>query len=75
MRVLPFSNECRPGTWKGGLIGGGRRIALVTCPDCGNSASLRGHTIRADGCVEPSLDCPHDSCTFHDWVKLEGWTP
>ena len=50
-----------------------QRTANVSCPTCGQVASLSGHSIAADGMVTPSLVCPYPGCTFHEYVKLEGW--
>lgn len=50
-----------------------KETAHVSCPSCGNPASLVGHTIARDGRVEPSLICPHPPCEFHEWVTLIGW--
>jgi hypothetical protein len=47
-----------------------RHIVFVTCPGCGVEGRLQ-HDVSDDGKVSPSLDCP--SCSFHEWVKLEGW--
>ncbi len=47
--------------------------AHLSCPDCGETASLGDHTIDADGLVNPSLVCPHKGCAFHEFVVLEGW--
>jgi hypothetical protein len=33
----------------------------------------RVHTVADDGTVSPSLVCPFAPCTFHEFVKLEGW--
>ncbi|KKM62202.1 hypothetical protein LCGC14_1523990 [marine sediment metagenome] len=27
----------------------------------------------ADGTVTPSLGCPNPACSFHEFVKLDGW--
>ena len=69
-----------PGQWRpGNITPTGKlddvmnRTANVSCPDCGQAASLSGHTISADGSVSPSLICPHNGCTFHDHIKLEEW--
>ena len=51
----------------------GGRSAMVACPGCGQLASLSEHAIAADGTVSPSLICPYDGCSFHEWVRLEGW--
>lgn len=50
-----------------------QRSASVACPDCGRTASLSGHDIADDGTVTPSVVCPYEGCSFHDYVKLEGW--
>ena len=61
------------GLWKG-AVRDGSRTANVSCPGCGKIASLIDHSIAQDGTVTPSLVCPYEGCTFHDWVKLEGWS-
>ena len=66
------------GHWRPALIQEtGQRTATVSCPTCGNVSSLSGHEIAADGTVTPSLGCPWKigdlPCTFHDWIKLDGW--
>lgn len=63
-----------PGTWRGLQTADGRS-ASVTCPECGESATLTGHDISDDGTVTPSVVCPHDGCSWHAWVKLDGWAP
>ena len=74
MTILKRSPDSRlaKGTWTGGQTPEGR-TALAACPDCGQIASLSGHTIGTDGAVTPSLVCPADGCRFHDYVKLESW--
>lgn len=54
--------------------GSGTKLATaaVSCPVCGEVASLRGHAIGAGGYVTPSLVCPND-CGFHDFVQLAQW--
>jgi hypothetical protein len=49
--------------------------ATLTCPLCRNLCSIgRGrHTIAADGTVQPSMVCPHHGCTFHEFIRLDGW--
>lgn len=63
----------KPGKYRSATADGGKRTAILSCPDCGQSVSLRNHDIAADGSVTPSLVCPRSGCTFHDYVKLEGW--
>ncbi len=50
--------------------------ALVRCPGCGGESTLskRVHDVAPDGSVTPSYVCPFPPCTFHEWVRLEGWT-
>ena len=50
-----------------------RSSAMVNCRDCGKTASLSDHTIAANGEVTPSLVCPTDGCSFHEFVTLVGW--
>lgn len=49
------------------------RSAVVRCPVCKECATLTAHEISEDGIVSPSLQCPHNDCTFHEFVRLEGW--
>ena len=62
------------GPWKGGKTPKGR-TALFCCPKCGEAASLFGHTIAVDGTVTPSVVCPQEGCTFHEFIRLEAWKP
>lgn len=63
------------GVWRGCSVpdNPSRRTAIVSCPGCGQSASLSDHTIGANGDVEPSLVCPAKGCSFHEHVTLVGW--
>jgi hypothetical protein len=79
----------KPGLWRG-VTNGETRSAIISCPGCGDVNSLSrsdlkpGWTIAADGAVSPSVDHSWPirktdgtvipSCTFHDYIKLEGWT-
>ncbi len=38
------------------------------------SLSLDVHRIAGDGTVTPSCVCSHDGCSFHEHVRLEGWS-
>lgn len=65
----------------------GASAVYVVCPRCGTRHLLRHGvwTIAADGTVNPSIHCQHqrrcggvpisDPCGFHEFVRLEGWTP
>lgn len=67
-----------PGQWRVGLIGQGKqmkRTATMSCPDCGNFASLSNHIINGVGQVSPSMVCPNKECNFHEYITLEGWKP
>lgn len=71
-----------PGPWWRGVI---RERAVLRDPrDDVKQAHLRGpcghqmvlgklHVVAADGTVSPSLVCPIAGCTFHEYVRLEGW--
>lgn len=49
-------------------------MALVTCSRGHTSRmTARVHSVAPDGVVSPSYVCPIDGCTFHDFVKLDGW--
>ena len=50
----------------------GKKSARIVCADCGKGAYL-DHTIADDGKVSPSVVCPHEGCTWHVFVRLEGW--
>jgi hypothetical protein len=41
---------------------------------CMNAPLLNAHTIERDGAVQPSVVCTIGGCSFHEFVKLEGWT-
>ena len=47
--------------------------AELTCSN-GHGVSLRGHSIAADGKVSPSVVCLAPGCSFHDVVRLDGWS-
>ena len=51
----------------------GKGTAHVSCPKCGQTASLCDHTIFPNGTVKPSLVCPWTGCNFHAYVVLEDW--
>jgi hypothetical protein len=63
-----------PGTYKR-TAGGG---ATLQCPKCkggiavGYGATV--HQIKPDGMVLPSVVCPRPTCTYHEFVTLEGWS-
>jgi hypothetical protein len=57
---------CNPSTIR-------RFKAEMTCSQ-GHSLVLKGHSVGADGQVAPSVVCRADGCTFHDFVRLEGWS-
>lgn len=61
-----------PGVWRGATRDG-ERTATMSCPECGEVASLSNHEIAPNGDVSPSVVCPHEGCGFHRYVTLEGW--
>ncbi|MBB6305593.1 hypothetical protein [Rhizobium leucaenae] len=46
--------------------------AEVTCPR-GHRLTLKGHSISAEGQVQPSVVCRHSGCDFHEFVVLDNW--
>lgn len=64
----------KTGTYRRGTRDG-VLTASLSCPYCGNVASLSQHTIEPDGTVKPSVVCPKSECDFHFYIKLEGWNP
>lgn len=50
-------------------------LAFATCP-FGHTCRLskKVHSVAADGTLSPSYVCPATGCTFHDFVRLVGWT-
>lgn len=71
MMFIPYDENLKPGTWKGGQTPTGQ-TALFCCPN-GHIGSLTDHEIGPDGKVTPSVVCPHDGCGFHEFIQLEGW--
>lgn len=69
--VLQSNDRYEPDTWKG-VIRDGVRGAGYTCPN-GHTASLADHDIAENGMVAPSVVCPEEGCTFHEYIQLEGW--
>jgi hypothetical protein len=51
-------------------------LALCTCPN-GHECRVSGnvHTVASDGAMSPSYVCPVDGCGFHEFTRLDGWTP
>lgn len=47
--------------------------ATMACP-YGHVLTLRIHTIAKDGTVSPSVICSAPGCSFHEYVRLIGWT-
>ncbi len=53
----------------------GEAKPVVECPSCGllNLGDAAPHGVRSDGTVYESVVCCHPPCTFHEYVRLEGW--
>lgn len=47
---------------------------LLACP-FGHTALLEDHEVLDDGTVQPSAECPHEGCTFHETIRLMDWGP
>lgn len=74
-RMITLRQGNKKGQWQGlsrSPEDGGRTTTL-RCPECGQPAGLFDHEIKEDGTVHPSVVCPYDGCSFHDYVRLEGW--
>lgn len=63
------------GKWKKAAIPKFPLWASLVCPGCGLDVGVgkNTHTIGADGTINPSMVCPHAPCTFHQYIRLEGW--
>jgi len=46
--------------------------AEMTCSQ-GHVLVLKDHTVTAEGWVTPSVVCKARGCTFHEFVRLDGW--
>lgn len=64
--------DLKPGTWKGYRVPAAITI-LFMCPN-GHIGSLADHTIGEAGIVSPSVVCPQEGCTFHQWICLGDFT-
>jgi len=71
----PGDPNVEKGVWKGWRHGLSNKVhILLSCPTCGFLGSLDDHEIAADGLITPSVDCPNESCAFHEsGCRLEGW--
>lgn len=62
-----------PGHWKPTHISTRTRFkAQMTCSE-GHGLVLKNHTIDDEGKVSPSVVCKTSSCSFHEFVLLDGW--
>lgn len=65
--------EQKPGSWWRALRG---RV-FIRCPECKMPTQMGtdadGHAVNVGGEVHPSVECPTKGCTFHRYVRLEGW--
>jgi hypothetical protein len=61
-----YWKDCHPSTRR-------RFKAELTCSR-GHGITLKGHAVHSDGRVEPSVVCLHPGCSFHEFVRLKGWT-
>lgn len=72
--IRPDTARNRAGaTWRRLGVAGGGISATMVCPNCNQPSALLDHVIAPDGTVYPSVECPNDDCTFHEFVLLEGW--
>lgn len=71
--------ELLPGQWmpwKWGATKPYPLTAVICCPMCGKSGTLHPniHTISVTGIVSPSMVCPYPPCSFHEFIRLDGWS-
>lgn len=43
------------------------------CPN-GHIGTFDDHLISENGEVSPSVVCPEDDCSFHEWITLADYT-
>lgn len=85
--LIPKStrHEQRPESWWLDTWGDGEGLVVsVKCP-AGHVNTLWSrrqgdrdsshHTIADDGTVSPSVVCPREGCSFHEFIRLDGWKP
>ncbi len=63
----------QPLTYSVSRLEGGGASAMMACNN-GHIGSLSEHEITIDGSVTPSVVCTGKECSFHEYVKLVGWT-
>jgi hypothetical protein len=78
---IPFPRDVDgdflPGTWRPFKDRDGRHGATWSCPDCGHRGGIgpgTNHAIAVNGEVTPSIVC-ESPCSFHQFIRLEGWHP
>lgn len=50
------------------------KVTSLCCPSCGIIEKLgNGHVIDRQGRVTPSWSCVTVTCSFWEWLELEGW--
>lgn len=60
------------GTWTPTVIRG-KKTARICCLYCGFIFNLYGHNIDSEGVVRPAVDCPVNTCRYHETIKLGRW--
>jgi hypothetical protein len=46
---------------------------ILACPGCGQLWDMSHRTIGDDGTVAGSIVCSEKGCSFHRYVRLDGW--
>lgn len=51
-------------------------LAVLRCPGCKRLAAMSkaNHAVAPDGACTPSFVCPHDGCSFHEFITLDFWS-
>lgn len=46
---------------------------FVGCPACGGVHELEAHRVQQGGAVLGAWTCPTATCSFQEFIDLEGW--
>jgi hypothetical protein len=63
---------CAPLTWRWAKDNEGMRHPIIV-DSFRHNMQISKHTIAPDGTVSPSVVCDYKGCTFHEFIKLEGY--
>ena len=72
VKIIRYSEILENDTWNYYYLPDGKRTVITRCT-YGHIGTLANHNISADGTVNPSVVCQHEGCSFHEFIKLEGF--